>query len=606
MNRTLVQFVLRHTDTDGGDPDLLRRFVASGDEPAFAALVQRHGPMVWAACRHLVPNRADAEDAFQAVFLALARSARSIRDPERLASWLHGAAVRIAGKAKRAFLRRTAHERRTAKPDGEVPVAAGAWGDMLSAVHDEVAKLPPSLRAAFVLCDLEGVDPSDAAARLGVKVNTLSGQLARARQRLLDSLTTRGLGVGLATIGTAVAVPHALAARAAQVLGTAPPGSVLELATEVMTMKLTKLKLLAAMLMATCGLTLTGFGLWPRADAQPPSGVGGPAVGRPPGASDLGGPATGGPAGGGLFAPGGAAAGSADGSGPAVGGPTRPRAAFEYLFVAKPTRRGALADIADLLRTKAEQGWEYTGPLDVDRDETPRGKEFEGITMETRVVLVFKRATRPAGGTGAGVGSGAGASLGTPGGAGAGPNGAPARPESGGLFGGGGGPQGKDVGIAALIDPLFKRLDKNGDGQLTPDEMPKGLKDTFRLYDANNDGLISRAEFAAYLPVALGADPGAIPGVAGPVAGGDGREPGQPAEVHRVLRLKNAAAEDAVRTLGEVFNGPKANQGASRVRLVADARSNSIIVIQATAADLLVMEELLHRAIDAEPAERRK
>ncbi|MEO2088156.1 MAG: sigma factor, partial [Gemmataceae bacterium] len=76
MTRSLLQLVLRHAaDGPGSDADLLGRFVGTRDEAAFSALVRRHGPMVWAVCRQSVPNRADAEDAFQSVFLALAKSA---------------------------------------------------------------------------------------------------------------------------------------------------------------------------------------------------------------------------------------------------------------------------------------------------------------------------------------------------------------------------------------------------------------------------------------------------------------------------------------------------------------------------------------------------
>ena len=66
-----------------GDVDLLARFIASRDESAFAEIVQRHGPLVWALCRTNL-NAADADDAFQATFLVLARKAKSIRRPASL------------------------------------------------------------------------------------------------------------------------------------------------------------------------------------------------------------------------------------------------------------------------------------------------------------------------------------------------------------------------------------------------------------------------------------------------------------------------------------------------------------------------------------------
>src|SRR5215218_8009130 len=77
------------------DADLLARFLADRAGPAFAAVVRRHGPLVWGVCRNLLPAEADAEDAFQATFLALAKGADRIRNPNVLGAWLHGVAGRV-------------------------------------------------------------------------------------------------------------------------------------------------------------------------------------------------------------------------------------------------------------------------------------------------------------------------------------------------------------------------------------------------------------------------------------------------------------------------------------------------------------------------------
>src|SRR4029077_7966489 len=96
------------------DGELIGRFVTSTGEiaeAAFAALVERHAPMVFLVCRETLVEEHDAQDASQATFLVLASQARSIRKPEALGSWLHGVALRVSGKAKVAAARRRAHER---------------------------------------------------------------------------------------------------------------------------------------------------------------------------------------------------------------------------------------------------------------------------------------------------------------------------------------------------------------------------------------------------------------------------------------------------------------------------------------------------------------
>ena len=90
------------------DGDLLAAFLHDQDEPAFAEIVRRHGPLVWGVCRRLLPDRADAEDAFQAVFLVLVRRAGHLGRPELLPNWLYGVAFRTARNLRRRNARRLA------------------------------------------------------------------------------------------------------------------------------------------------------------------------------------------------------------------------------------------------------------------------------------------------------------------------------------------------------------------------------------------------------------------------------------------------------------------------------------------------------------------
>lgn len=273
--RTLAQE--RPISSDG---DLLGRVVASRDEEAFAALVERHGRLVWSVCRQLAGS--DADDAFQATFLVLFRSAGRIRKPESLPAWLHGVAYRVSARARRAARRRASHERIAAVPERTVAVPDSVWDRALAAVHEEVTQLPETLRVPFVLCALEGRTVTDAANQLGCKVSTLSARLGRAKDTLLTRLQARGLTAG-AVVALAIAseaVPSALAQSAAAVAGGGTVSKPIQILTHgVVGMNAYQVKLLAAGVLLALGLGMGGGASWlATADAQAPT--------RPPESSE--------------------------------------------------------------------------------------------------------------------------------------------------------------------------------------------------------------------------------------------------------------------------------------------------------------------------------
>ncbi len=202
------------------DAHLLRTFVAAQGEDAFAELVRRHGPMVLAVCRRALSDAHDAEDAFQAVFLVLARKAGTVRGTN-VAAWLYGVAVRTARGVRVMRDRRRKHERASGgfqPPD----TATMADHDTAAVIDEELAKLPDCYRDAVVLCELRGLSRKQAAAELGVPEGTLSSRLAAAKRKLAGRLAARGLaGAALvaalapAVVSAALLESTALAVRGA-------------------------------------------------------------------------------------------------------------------------------------------------------------------------------------------------------------------------------------------------------------------------------------------------------------------------------------------------------------------------------------------------------
>jgi RNA polymerase sigma factor (sigma-70 family) len=174
------------------DRQLLSRFVAARDEAAFAALVARHGNMVLGVCRRLLRCEQDAEDAFQATFLVLARKAGAIGWGDCAGPWLHEVAIRTALEARSAITRRRAWERQDeVLPHPLVaPIEPCDWRPLLD---QELRRLPEKYRTAVILCALEGRSRREAALLLGVQEGTLSSRLASARKMLAERLTRRGV-----------------------------------------------------------------------------------------------------------------------------------------------------------------------------------------------------------------------------------------------------------------------------------------------------------------------------------------------------------------------------------------------------------------------------
>ncbi len=177
-------------------------------EAAFEALIQRHGPMVARVCGGILGDHHTAEDAVQAVFLVLARRARSIRDPDRLAPWLYGVALRTAREARRRHLALpTLAETTTMIDTGSDPTQSLIRREQAELLHRAIARLPGRYLAPVILCDLEGLTHAEAASQLNCPVSTVSIRLQRARAQLRTRLARHRLDFESALPPVAVGHP---------------------------------------------------------------------------------------------------------------------------------------------------------------------------------------------------------------------------------------------------------------------------------------------------------------------------------------------------------------------------------------------------------------
>jgi RNA polymerase sigma factor (sigma-70 family) len=199
------------------DAELLGRFVRQRDEAAFADLMARHGPMVFGVCRHLLRHVQDAEDAFQATFLVLARKAGQIGRREMLANWLYGVAVRVAARARRTATRRHTHEITDMERVAAATGGSSEATDLSATVTEVVQRLPAKYRGPIILCYLEGRTNEEAATELRCPIGTVKGRLARAREMLRKGLIRRGLALSTAALSAALSA-QALAAPLSPVL----------------------------------------------------------------------------------------------------------------------------------------------------------------------------------------------------------------------------------------------------------------------------------------------------------------------------------------------------------------------------------------------------
>ena len=271
------------------DGHLLERFVTRRDEAALAALVRRHGPMVWGVCRRMLPSHHDAEDAFQATFLVLVRKAATIAPRALVANWLYGVAHQTAQKTRARSATRRARERQvTVMPDVATPDHEHG-ADLQPLLDQALHRLPDKYRVPIVLCDLEGKTRKEAARQLGLPEGTVASRLARGRAKLAKRLARLGLAISGQTLAFTIAQQAASAPlpasilsstiQAARLLATGQAATAGVISTEVVAltegvlkaMLLTKLKTALALVLAVAVVSAGVAGLVYHVQADEPA-----------------------------------------------------------------------------------------------------------------------------------------------------------------------------------------------------------------------------------------------------------------------------------------------------------------------------------------------
>lgn len=201
-------------DSDG---QLLAAFARTGSEAAFEELVRRHGSLVLGVCQRMLNHRHDAEDAFQATWIVLAKKVRSIHRPEHLAHWLYGVARHAALNVRKMRKRRTIREQALGESTDVADHRSTSWNETRPLLDDEVAKLPEKYRLPLLLCCLQGYSHQEAARHLAWPVGTVAGRLSRGKMLLKKRLLKRGMVISASVISCCLA-EDALAAVPSEAL----------------------------------------------------------------------------------------------------------------------------------------------------------------------------------------------------------------------------------------------------------------------------------------------------------------------------------------------------------------------------------------------------
>jgi len=202
---TILDWAKQGLEQDSvSDSELLELYRYSRSSAALSEIVRRHSPLVASVIRRLISNAQDAEDAYQATFLALVLSVKKIRKPDSLAAWLYGVAYRSAKRVR--SLRRKANQKvspqstigidlDSTQSPSEEPLAIIAREMQLEVMDQELSRLPSNLREALIEHYLSGNSVPEIALCLNLSVTAVESRLKRGRKALRTRLAMRGVSL---------------------------------------------------------------------------------------------------------------------------------------------------------------------------------------------------------------------------------------------------------------------------------------------------------------------------------------------------------------------------------------------------------------------------
>jgi RNA polymerase sigma factor (sigma-70 family) len=188
--RGLAQGMAKEMLANLSDAELVEKAITSQNESALEVIIHRHASMVFRVCWRATQHQEDAEDAFQATFLILARQLHTLRKYASLASWLHGVAFRVSLRAKRQAKTRSRQEREAVVSEMKMPEEI-PWGELREVLDRELATTADKWRLPLILCYLEGRTQDEAAEQLKWSKGTLRRRLEEAREVLARRLSTQ-------------------------------------------------------------------------------------------------------------------------------------------------------------------------------------------------------------------------------------------------------------------------------------------------------------------------------------------------------------------------------------------------------------------------------